>query len=47
MEQMLRQQHGLPLSGARIVIQSDGTNKWISSGLVDLSQFTGNIHLGF
>ncbi|MHC1703782.1 MAG: DUF5689 domain-containing protein [Tenuifilaceae bacterium] len=36
-----------PLSGARLVIQSDGTNKWINSGLVDLSQYTGNIYLGF
>lgn len=35
------------LTGARIVQQADGTNKWVSSGSIDLSQYTGNIRIGF
>jgi hypothetical protein len=35
------------LTGARIALQADGTNKWISSGSIDLSLYTGNIYIGF
>ena len=36
-----------PLSSARLVQQSDGANKWIGSGLVDLSTYTGNVYIAF
>ncbi len=35
------------LTGARIVQQADGTNKWVSSGAVSLESFTGNVYIGF
>jgi hypothetical protein len=36
-----------PLSTARLVVQADGINKWVNSGLIDLSQYTGNVYIGF
>jgi hypothetical protein len=35
------------LSNAHIVTQSEGQNTWVSSGMVDISEFSGTIHLGF
>lgn len=35
-----------PIS-ARIATSSDGQNKWINSGKVDLSAYTGNVHVAF
>ncbi|HOW20042.1 MAG TPA: DUF5689 domain-containing protein [Tenuifilaceae bacterium] len=35
------------LSNAHIVTQSEGQNTWVSSGLVDISEFPGTIYLGF
>lgn len=35
------------LTDARIVAQSDGQNRWVDSGLVDLSQFSGDVYIGF
>lgn len=35
------------LTQAKIVAQADGQNKWVKSGLVNLSAYTGEVHLGF
>jgi len=36
-----------PLSGATLVQQTDGINTWVSSGMVNLSAYTGKIYVGF
>ncbi len=36
-----------PVSGARIVLQTDVANTWVGSGNIDINQYTGNIHLAF
>lgn len=36
-----------PISGAHIVQQAEGANTWISSGNIDLNQYSGNIYIGF
>lgn len=35
------------IPGARIVAQADGQNKWVKSGIVSLSNFSGDIYIGF
>lgn len=36
-----------PISGARIVQQADLATNWVNSGNIDLSQYQGNIYVGF
>lgn len=37
----------VPLADALIVKQTDAANTWINSGNIDLTQYTGNIYIGF
>ena len=35
------------LTHAKIVAQADGQNKWVKSGLVNLSSYSGDVYIGF